>query len=201
MVGPARGVQAQVERRTIPGETGEDAVEELEELAEEISSVDREFSVRVTKFFEQSPMEVSPEEEVVRCVAASYKGLMGVPPAFVGVPYWTDAALLMNGARIPTCVFGPGDIRLAHSEDEYVEVDEVAMGVTIFASTMLHFAGRSNVSPRGDPFQPSVVRGPSRGVGAPLLPAVAAGPAGTLAPAPRPGGGPRSPPAPTAVPS
>ena len=37
---------------------------------------------------------------------------------------WTDAALL-NEAGIPAICFGPGDIALAHSAEEWVPVGEV----------------------------------------------------------------------------
>ena len=41
-----------------------------------------------------------------------------------GLSAWTDAALL-NAAGIPAVCFGPGDIALAHSAEEFVPVEEI----------------------------------------------------------------------------
>ena len=43
----------------------------------------------------------------------------------IAVPYCTNAAFTAGEAGIPTLVFGPSTIRLAHIVDEYVEVDEL----------------------------------------------------------------------------
>jgi acetylornithine deacetylase/succinyl-diaminopimelate desuccinylase-like protein len=46
---------------------------------------------------------------------------------------WTDAALL-NEAGIPTVLFGPGDISLAHAAEEYIALDEIDRASEVFAS-------------------------------------------------------------------
>jgi acetylornithine deacetylase len=40
------------------------------------------------------------------------------------VPYGTDAGPLAQ-AGLPCVVFGPGDIAQAHTEDEWIEIDQV----------------------------------------------------------------------------
>ena len=49
----------------------------------------------------------------------------GEPAVIHGAPYGADMRLLIREAGIPTVMFGPGDIRVAHGPDEYVEVGEV----------------------------------------------------------------------------
>ena len=44
--------------------------------------------------------------------------------AIVGVPYGTDAAVL-SAAGVPCVVFGPGSIAQAHTEDEWIDLDEL----------------------------------------------------------------------------
>lgn len=49
----------------------------------------------------------------------------------VGVPYATDAAFLAD-AGIPTVVFGPGSIEQAHTEDEWLPLDQLEQAAEIF---------------------------------------------------------------------
>jgi acetylornithine deacetylase len=46
------------------------------------------------------------------------------------VPYGTDASTI-SLAGIPAIVFGPGDIALAHTCDEWVPLNEVAQAAEI----------------------------------------------------------------------
>ena len=45
---------------------------------------------------------------------------------------WTDAALL-NDAGIPAICYGPGDIILAHADEEWIPMDEVERATRVLA--------------------------------------------------------------------
>jgi acetylornithine deacetylase/succinyl-diaminopimelate desuccinylase-like protein len=45
--------------------------------------------------------------------------------------------LLINQGGIPTVMYGPGDVRVAHAADEYVPLDEVAMVAETLADWLL----------------------------------------------------------------
>lgn len=49
----------------------------------------------------------------------------------LGVPFGTDAATL-HSAGIPSLVFGPGSIEQAHTKDEWVPLDEIALASEIY---------------------------------------------------------------------
>ena len=51
----------------------------------------------------------------------------GAAPPVEGVTYGADMRLLVNVGRIPTVLFGPGDVRVAHMPDEYVPIDDLAV--------------------------------------------------------------------------
>lgn len=53
-------------------------------------------------------------------------------PELVGFTAGSDAAFY-GGAGIPTVVFGPGDVTLAHSPNEYVEVSEIVAVAKVLA--------------------------------------------------------------------
>jgi len=58
----------------------------------------------------------------------------------VGAPYWTDASILVNRGKIPSCLFGPGDIRVAHSKNENVKISDVELATRIYAETALQYS-------------------------------------------------------------
>jgi acetylornithine deacetylase len=59
-------------------------------------------------------------------VAAAAEATLGRRPALLGEPYGADMRLLVNEGATPTVIFGPGDVRVAHSADESVSLAEVA---------------------------------------------------------------------------
>lgn len=54
-------------------------------------------------------------------------------------PAWTDGALLAGFASIPTVILGPGDLQLAHSPREAIEVDQVLDAARLYALAALEF--------------------------------------------------------------
>ena len=54
-----------------------------------------------------------------------------------GVTYGSDLRLFTNHADIPAVLFGPGDVRLAHSANEYIEIEEVLTCVKIIANLII----------------------------------------------------------------
>ena len=42
--------------------------------------------------------------------------------------------LLVNEGRTPTVIFGPGDVKVAHSANEFVPLDEVADCARVLAA-------------------------------------------------------------------
>jgi acetylornithine deacetylase/succinyl-diaminopimelate desuccinylase-like protein len=47
-------------------------------------------------------------------------------------------------AGIPTVAYGPGDLRLAHAANEYVEVQELLAVAKVYALTAMKLLGTSN---------------------------------------------------------
>ena len=48
----------------------------------------------------------------------------------IAVPFGTDASTIAE-AGIPAVVFGPGDIRQAHTKDEWIELDQIERAAEI----------------------------------------------------------------------
>ena len=55
--------------------------------------------------------------------------------------YGSDLRLFTNYAKIPTVLYGPGDVRIAHSANEYVEIEHVMTAVEVIANLIVRWCG------------------------------------------------------------
>lgn len=118
-----------VERRTVPGETPDDALREMEDAVARVRRLAPSLEAEVHHVFSQWPSDVATDAPVVESLGAALRQA-GQPVAIEGLSAWTDAALL-NAAGIPAICFGPGDIALAHSGTEWVAEDEVTRATAV----------------------------------------------------------------------
>ena len=112
-----------IERRTLPGETAEDAMREIENACAAVRARDPRLDARITQTTSQLPSDVSTDAPIVQRLMRAL-ATEGVATKIEGMSAWTDAALL-NAAGIPTVCFGPGDIALAHAAEEFVPIAEI----------------------------------------------------------------------------
>ncbi len=111
--------ELKIERRTIAGESGEQAALEIEDILRALVLADPEFEAEARLTFARPPYELPHGHPLAAALAAASQR----PPETVGMSFWTDAAVL-GSAGIPTVLFGPGGAGL-HSTEEYVNVNEV----------------------------------------------------------------------------
>jgi acetylornithine deacetylase len=128
-----------LERRTVPGETTALVMKEIEEVLESVRLDDGNFKGEARKIFERLPLETAPNEPIVQALHQIITEATGTDQSPVGVPYWTDGAILSHSASIPTCLFGPGDISVAHSPDEYVNAEDVVQAADIYRNIAQKF--------------------------------------------------------------
>jgi acetylornithine deacetylase len=113
-----------LERRTLPGESDECVSAELERVLEDLRREDPEFDADVEAVFARPAYEVAADHELPRAALEARGPEPGHDHAnFVGMSFWTDAAVL-GSAGIPSVLFGPGGAGL-HSTEEYVNVEDV----------------------------------------------------------------------------
>lgn len=118
-----------IERRTIPGESEQTAVDEVTSALERVRARRPQIEASVKLIAAQQPSDVAPDALVVRMLETALKA-EAMPAKIEGLSAWTDAALL-NAAGISAVCFGPGDIALAHAAEEFVPVDEIEKATTV----------------------------------------------------------------------
>jgi acetylornithine deacetylase len=135
---PARCV-LQAERRTIPGESVELAVDEIQAIIDGAAAADSDFAGSVRSLASREPFEVEEDADVVASVRRCAAPVLGSDPDIVGVSFWADSALLA-GAGIPTVLFGPRG-EGAHAEVEWVDVESLEQCVEIYGAVAAEICG------------------------------------------------------------
>jgi acetylornithine deacetylase len=129
----------EVERRTVPGESPDDAVREMEQAVTRVSAGTPGTRATVRHVFSQWPSDVAVDAPVVRALDRAMRSA-GETVAVDGLSAWTDAALL-NAAGIPAICYGPGDISLAHSATEWVAEEELTRAAAVLERLALDWCG------------------------------------------------------------
>ena len=128
----------QVDRRLIPGETCDKAMQEIITLVSSSKAQDPELEVSIEKTMQDDlPFETSPNSKIVRVVSNQLREMQG-QIQLIGVPFGSDASKFSR-AGIPSIILGPGSIDRAHSAAEYVELDQVLLAAELFTRTVLAF--------------------------------------------------------------
>jgi acetylornithine deacetylase/succinyl-diaminopimelate desuccinylase family protein len=127
----------EIDRRSIPGETPEELIAQLEAAVELAKARYPELTATVELMFAGMPFEIDPTSELVSTVADAIASVTDKPAELIGFRGASDARFMAEmGAQ--TIVLGPGDIATAHTAREHVDLDEVEACALIYARA---FAG------------------------------------------------------------
>ena len=130
-----------LDRRLIPGMTTESVIDEIRTeiavLAGQHTDIDPDnFAVNVLRLGE--PSEQSSAHPWSQAVVDALMSV-GSYPKIIGMPFTTDARFVRNQNQIPTVVCGPGRLDQAHTDDEYVEVDQLVRFAEMMVALLAGF--------------------------------------------------------------
>lgn len=118
----------QVERRTLPGETPQQA---LEDIRQAIARSGEKAEVRM--ILERSPLVCPRDAKIATAVRESAKKICGAEPVEAGVQYWMDAAIFAAAGMETVNYGGTGDG--AHQNVEWADLDSVVSCAQVLAET------------------------------------------------------------------
>ncbi|AMV39478.1 M20 family metallopeptidase [Planctomyces sp. SH-PL62] len=121
--------EIEIDRRILPGETWQGCVEQARAaVAAGAEGLD---GVVFEEPWGRMPALETPLGPWLEPLTRAVEAATGRTPGLIGVPYGTDAGPL-GEVGIPAIVFGPGDISQAHTRDEWVELNQVALAVEAY---------------------------------------------------------------------
>ena len=121
-----------IERRTLPGETPERVMQELEQV---LRSTGEEAQVR--RLLDRPPLTCDASAKIATSLREAAMVVTGQTPEIAGVSYWMDAALFA-AAGIPTVNYGPSGAG-AHEAVEWVDLDSVVTCAKVLVETARGF--------------------------------------------------------------
>ena len=129
-----------IDRRALPGDDYEAAIQEVREIAERAIAGIPGASVEVLPRTPVSPAVLAdPDSDQVRAFVAANEYL-DLDPELTAFSMGTDGRFFSRRGH-DTIIYGPGDPRVAHIQDEYVGVEEVMSATRAYALTALGLLG------------------------------------------------------------
>ncbi len=132
--------------RTIPGVGHAGLLHLITRLAEQIAA-DSGLTAVVTVIDDRPPVDTPVDTPVVQALLAAHTEVTGRPAVLGGVPGTTDGTILTRDAGLVTVVYGPGGKWIAHSIDEYVEVQDILTCTAVYISAARLFLGVPTPAP------------------------------------------------------
>ena len=87
------------------------------------------------------PAVTAVDAPIATTLTSAVADVTGSSPSVEGVTYGADMRLLVNVGGIPTVLFGPGDVRVAHMPDEHVPIDDLRVAAQALILTAVRFCG------------------------------------------------------------
>jgi acetylornithine deacetylase len=125
-----------LDRRLLPGEDPDAAFRDIQDALKEVAG----FTIEATRGAFMYPSEVAKGSALAVTAAAASRELTKRDAEFSYSPAALDAGFL-NRNGIETIMFGPGDLRFAHTDQEAVALEEVRDAAKIYAATALQILG------------------------------------------------------------
>ncbi|HXL37922.1 MAG TPA: M20/M25/M40 family metallo-hydrolase, partial [Ktedonobacteraceae bacterium] len=83
--------------------------------------------------------EIPMHHYLVKLLKQCIFDLTGNMPEIEGAPYGSDLRLFVNLGRFPALLCGPGDVNVAHTADEFVDVQEVILAARVYILAAIRY--------------------------------------------------------------
>jgi len=121
-----------IDRRMMPGETSQSALQEIENVLRQCSSDEISSDVRIIHEG-WDPYAIDPGSPWVKTLCETIQEVVGQYPQIKGKAGCTDASHLYHLGKIPSVCFGPGLENLAHAANERVAMEKVVQAAQVYA--------------------------------------------------------------------
>ena len=134
--------ELKVSRFIVPGESGKSFYDEVKQIIQILKQQDPTFNAKVELTYDSKPAIISEKEPIVQYLIKACKRVYSTRSVKIGGSLaHNDADFLVNMAGIPTVQYGPGDMKVAHTPDEYIKISDVVTASKVYALTLYYALG------------------------------------------------------------
>ena len=123
---------ATLDIRTVPGLDHEMVLQKVQKIIERMSQKIPDFKANVEVLNDRPPVSTEPQADLIVLAQKVYREVTGREPNIRAANYYTDASALSVASQIPTLIYGPGDDRLAHQPNEFIEVAAYLEAIKVY---------------------------------------------------------------------
>jgi succinyl-diaminopimelate desuccinylase len=150
-----REARVLVDIRTIPLQSHQKTITDLEALAQNVAQRvrekyrqyddlldlqrDHDLDVQVDILTNRPCTLTDRAEPIVKAADWATRSVTTKTPVYAGVPGATDGTFLWSEKNIPIVTMGAGDRQVPHQIDEWVDLDQLIETAKVFALTALHY--------------------------------------------------------------
>jgi len=128
-----------------PGETVEEMHAEFETTVKEAAAQDPWLAENrpLVEWYEGlfEPASTDITGNLVTSLAASHQQITGREVQYEAATYGSDMRIFSIYGKIPTVLYGPGDVSLAHTVNEHIEIDQALEAVCTIAMMIYNWCG------------------------------------------------------------
>jgi acetylornithine deacetylase/succinyl-diaminopimelate desuccinylase family protein len=125
-----------IDRRVLPTETETEATQEIVKTVQGALPAASGARAEVRKVRFVPPAMTDPKATIVAAAEAASSRILAKPVRALGFTATCDMTYLVNDARIPTVILGPGSIDVAHQANEYIALEQMEKAVALYLSTV-----------------------------------------------------------------
>ena len=130
-----------IDIRYLPGMNNILIIEELRDICKSLEETIPNFRIELTIIKNKLPVETDPSEKIIDVALKTAKVAFNRKLIPKGANYFTDACVMVPVIRKPVIILGPGDDKLAHQPNEYVEIPKLIEAVKYFVALPLLYYG------------------------------------------------------------
>ncbi|MEB3103855.1 M20 family metallopeptidase [Ferviditalea candida] len=122
-----------VDIRTIPEMEHKQIFREIKAILEELEAATEHFRAEIRVVNDRQSISTDRSHPLVDTAVRTNQQIKGHLSEPKGVNYYTDGSVFAPATGLPIIIYGPGDEKLAHQPDEYVEIDKYLESIQYYA--------------------------------------------------------------------
>ncbi len=129
-----------IDRRLAPGESVQQTLAEFSSILTSLRSRNPKFQGEIKILSQYEACSTAIESRLVNTLIGSLQDITGKPPEISLMTAGCDMRYF-HSVGIPTVIYGPGDLSMAHQVDEYVEIRQLVTAAQVYALMSIRLLG------------------------------------------------------------